>query len=149
MRRLNMKFQMNASVKNSIHFPKEMLEMTTSMLSYMCSLSNLTFCLLASVVLCYYVRRRYLLARDIKNISSSDFINPCYQNHLKNLRIKSLISTFIIVILNCEILYYFASLVFDIQIYTSKFLILNPAISHILFIAAECSEYVDCIAFSC
>ena len=140
---------MNSSVKNNTHFPNEMLEMTTSMLSYMCSLSYLAFCLLAYVVLCYYVRKRYLLARDIKNISKSDLINPCYQNHLKNLRIKSMISTFIIVILCCEILYYFASLVYNIQKYTSKFPNLNPAISYILFIAEKCSDYVDCIAFSC
>ena len=140
---------MNLSVENSTHFPKEMLEMTASMLSYMCSLSYLTFCLLASVVLCYYVRRRYLLARDIKNISGSEFINHCSQNHLKNLRIKSMISMFIIIILCCEILYNFASLVFNIQRYASKFLNLNPAISYILFLAEKCSDYVDCIAFSC
>ena len=112
-------------------------------------LSYVTFCLLASVVLCYYVRRRYLLARDIKNISSSDLINPCYQNHLKNLRIKSMISTFIIIILCCEILYYFTSLILDFQIYASKFSIFNPPISYILFFAAKCGNYVGDIAFSC
>ena len=140
---------MNSSAKNNTRFPKEMLEMTLDILRYMGSLSYLTFCLLASVVLCYYVRRRYLLARDIKNISKNDLTNPCYQNHLKNLRIKSMISTFIIVILCCEILYYFASLVCHIKRYASEFLILNPAISYILFIVAKCSDYVDCIAFSC
>ena len=56
---------------------------------------------------------------------------------------------FIIIILCCEILYNFESLVLDIQKYASKFLTSNPAISYILSLVAKCGRYVGNIAFSC
>lgn len=62
-----------------------------------------SFCLLASVVLIYYVRRRYLLHLDIKSISQDELMLQPFQNHRKNLRIKALISNFIIVIVLVEI----------------------------------------------
>ena len=72
------------------------------------SLSSLLFCILAIFVLCYYIRRRYLLANEIKSISQDDLIRPCFQNHLKNLKLKSMISNFIISILIVELLFNFS-----------------------------------------
>ena len=64
-----------------------------------------SFFLLASVVLIYYVRRRYLLYLDIKSISQDELMLQSFQNHRENLRIKALISNFIIVIVLVEIVY--------------------------------------------
>ena len=79
---------------------------------------SFTFCLLASVVLIYYVRRRYLLHFEIKSISQDELMLQSFQNHRKNLRIKALISNFIIIIVLLEIVYnlflFFAYLLFSI-----------------------------------
>ena len=135
---------MNSSVENNAqrHYLIEILD-------YTYPFTDLIFCILTLVVLCYYVRRRYLLARDIKNISKSDFINPCYQNYLKNLRIKSMISTFIIIILSCEFLYNFSSLFEYIYIYVSDFLSFDPMSTHLLSLASEIFNWLGLIAFNC
>ena len=73
---------------------------------------SLSFCLLASVVLIYYVRRRYLLHFDIKSISQDELMLQSFQNNRENLRIKALISNFIIVIVLVEIFY---SLLFSVH----------------------------------
>ena len=73
-----------------------------------------SFCLLASVVLIYYVRRRYLLHFEIKSISQDELMLQSFQNHRKNLRIKALISNFIIVIVLVEIVYSLSFSVFSV-----------------------------------
>ena len=75
-----------------------------------------SFCLLASVVLIYYVRRKYLLHFEIKSISQDELMLQSFQNHRKNLRIKALISNFIIIIVVVEIVFIFANLLLIIQI---------------------------------
>ena len=62
-----------------------------------------TFCLLASVILVYYIRRRYCLHLEIKKISAENLWYANFQNHLKNLKIKATISNFVIIIVILEI----------------------------------------------
>ena len=63
-----------------------------------------TFCVLATIVLIYYVRRRYCLRVEINAISREKLWYLCYQNHVKNLKIKAMISDFIIIIVVLEII---------------------------------------------
>ena len=65
--------------------------------------SCFSFSVLASGVLVYYLRRRYYLYAEMKGISSEKLWYSNYQNHLKNLKLMALISSFIIVILSVEI----------------------------------------------
>ena len=62
-----------------------------------------TFLVLASLVLMYYIRRRYNLYKEIREITLEQLWQPSYKNHLKNLKIKSMITNFIIIILIIEI----------------------------------------------
>ena len=75
------------------------------------SLENLLFCVLASIVLYYYLRRRYNLYKELKMITPEQLWSGSYQNHSKNLKIKSMISNFVILILIIEILKNFLSLI--------------------------------------
>ena len=135
---------MNSTVENITqkHYLIEILDCTYPF-------TDLAFCILTLVVLCYYVKRRYLLARDIKNISKSDLINPCYQNHLKNLRIKSMISTFIIIILSCEFLYNCSCLFEYFYVYVSNNKIFDPTSTRLLFLASKCIKWLAIIPFNC
>ena len=56
------------------------------------------FCVLATVVLIYYVRRRYYLTVEMNGISREKLTYLNYQNHLKNFKIKAMISNFVILI---------------------------------------------------
>ena len=56
------------------------------------------------IVLIYYIRRRYLLYQDIQRFPSHLLIFQSYQNHLKNLRIKVLISNFVLLIIFLELI---------------------------------------------
>ena len=67
------------------------------------SLENIIFCVLALVVLYYYVRRRYYLFVEIQMITPEQLWSCSYQNHQKNLKIKAMISNFVIIILTVEI----------------------------------------------
>ena len=69
------------------------------------SLTTLLFSLLAIAVFCHFLRRRYLLRGEIKNISKDDLMKPCYQNHLKNLQIKLMITNFVIIIVFVEFMF--------------------------------------------
>ena len=69
------------------------------------SFTTLLFSLLALAVFCHFLRRRYLLRGEIKNISKYDLMKPCYQNHLKNLQIKSMITNFVIIIVFVEFMF--------------------------------------------
>ena len=69
------------------------------------SIISITFCLLASVVLIYYIRRRYNLSSEIGLITSEELMLQSYQNHRKNLKIKAMLSSFIILIVLVEIVF--------------------------------------------
>ena len=62
-----------------------------------------TFLVLASLVLIYYTHRRYKLDKEVREISVEQLWQPSYKNHLKNLKIKAMITNFIIIILIIEI----------------------------------------------
>ena len=62
-----------------------------------------SFCLLALAVFHHYVRWRYRLYLEKKGITREQLWYPCYQNHLKNLKIKAMIANFVIVIILVEI----------------------------------------------
>ena len=66
------------------------------------SLIYFPFCLLTLFVLVYYVRRRYILYREIKIIPQDRLYRESYKNHLKNLTLKCIINNFIIIILMLE-----------------------------------------------
>ena len=55
------------------------------------------------IVFCDLVRKRYRLYRDIRCIPSDLLYFETYQNYLKNIRIKSMIHNFIIIILYLEL----------------------------------------------
>ena len=139
---------MNSGVNNSTHYPEEIWDIVDHFnhtLYYVYPFPTILFCILALVVLCYYLRRRYFLIRDIKGISKDQLIIPDFQNHLKNLRIKYMITIFIIIILSLEILYTFSSLFLDIQDYVSKFIIFNPVLSCLVSIVAQFFNYLSMI----
>ena len=61
------------------------------------------FCILAVFVLVYYIRRRYRLYQEIKRVTKDSLVLQSYQNYLKNLKIKSSINNFIIIVLLIEL----------------------------------------------
>ena len=67
------------------------------------SLLPFPFCALALFALVYYIRRRYKLYKEIKRIPKNLLILEEYKNYLKNLKLKCIISNFIIIILMIEI----------------------------------------------
>ena len=62
-----------------------------------------SFCVLALAVLLFYVRKRYRIYLEIKEISREQLWYPNYQNYRKNLRIKAMIANFIIIIILVEV----------------------------------------------
>ena len=68
----------------------------------MFSFVPLPFCLLTLFASVYYIRRRYKLYQEIKRIPQEMLIVQSYKNYLENLKIKSIINNFIIVILVLE-----------------------------------------------
>ena len=96
------------------------------------SLENLLFCVLAMIVLLYYVRRWYSLNVEMKTITPEQLWSDSYKNHLKNLKIKAMISKFVVIILTVEILKNFLSLmiyllywIFHIITFEIHWLLLN------------------------
>ena len=57
------------------------------------SLFSIIFCVLALFVLVYYIRRRYKLYKEINRIPQELLIMESYRNHVKNLKIKCIITT--------------------------------------------------------
>ena len=145
------KISMNSTVENNLQYLHIVMDLRNdnTILSYVLSCTSLTFCLLALVILCYFARRRFLLTRDIKEISKDDLINPCYQNHLKNLKIKSMIANFIIVIVIFEIIYNFSNLIFFFPIQNTEFLKIDPVFVKYLFLAKRFFNYVRYISSEC
>ena len=139
---------MNSAAKNNTRYPDEMLELShiNRVVGCIYSFTNLAFCILALVVLCYFVRRRYLLILDIKSVSKDDLIIPDYQNHVKNLKIKSMITNFIIIIVIFEFFYNFSCLVLYSPILTNIFLIFNPVLGVLPFL---CFNYLRIISLNC
>ena len=62
------------------------------------------FCFLTLFILVYYIRRRYKLYNEKRNISQELLHLESYQNHLKNLKIMGIINNFLIVILVLELI---------------------------------------------
>ena len=62
------------------------------------------FELVVLIVFYNFVRGRYRLYREIKRIPSDLLFFETYQNHLKNLKIKSMIHNFVIIILCLELI---------------------------------------------
>ena len=75
------------------------IEVESLMFSFFLSLP---FCLLTLFALVYYIRRRYKLYQEIKRIPQEMLIVQSYKNYLENLKIKSIVNNFIIVILVLE-----------------------------------------------
>ena len=142
---------MNSTVENNLQYLDIVMDLINdhTILMYVLSCTSLAFCILALVILCYFARRRFLLARDIRDISKDDLINPCYQNHLKNLQIKSMIANFIIVIVIFEILYNFSSLIVFFPIQNTRFLMIDPVFVKYLFLAIKYFNYVRNISCNC
>ena len=111
------------------------------------SLSSFLFCILALVVLCYFIRRRYLLAIDIKNISQDDLIRPGYRNHLKNLEIKSMIANFIISILIVEFLFNFTESMERME--TWRFDFKDSVLFDFLHKSQKYLYHINVITFNC
>ena len=100
-----------------------------------------SFCLLASVVLIYYVRRRYLLHLDIKSISQDELMLQSFQNHRENQRIKALISNFIVIIVIIEILIYLSYSLLCIN-YLEEY---SPTFKNRLRVLTKFSHIYKCI----
>ena len=62
-----------------------------------------TFCILATIVLMYYVRRRYILHLYMRDITPEMLWLMSYINHRKNLKIQAMIANFVIIIILVEI----------------------------------------------
>ena len=62
-----------------------------------------TFCILATIVLMYYVRRRYILHMYMRDITPEMLWLMSYINHRKNLKIQAMIANFVIIIILVEI----------------------------------------------
>ena len=77
--------------------------------NFILSFATFTFCMLATLVFFYFIRRRYHLHLEISETTTELLRNPCYVNHRKNLEIKCMITNFILVILLVEIVNNFAS----------------------------------------
>ena len=116
--------------------------------------TSLMFCFLASAVLYFYVRKRYLLVRNIRNISDDDLINHCFQNSLKNLKIKVMIANFIVVIVIVEITFNLSFSILNfgcwlrymfhsdlIEYYRQ----IEPIFSYIFLIAYHCHIIIPCL----
>ena len=64
----------------------------------------LPFCLMTVVVLGYFIRMRYKLYQEIRKVSVEALFKQSYKNHLKNLKIRSMIANAIIGVLILEFL---------------------------------------------
>ena len=67
------------------------------------SIFCLIFCVLALFVSVYYIRRRYKLYKERNRIPQELLIMESYRNHLKNLKLKCIISNFIITQLSSDL----------------------------------------------
>ena len=63
----------------------------------------ISFVFFTLIILVYYIRRRYHLHLEIKAITTEQLWFRNFQNHLKNLRIKAMITNFVMIILFVEL----------------------------------------------
>ena len=84
-------------------------------------ITPIPFLIITLFVLDYYIRRRYRLYQEIKRVPPGLLFMQNYKNHLKNLRIKSMVSTVLIVILVVEFLYNLTYVLSKIPIWMSQF----------------------------
>ena len=75
---------------------------TDEALAVVIALFCFTFCVLAFFVFLYFLRKKFRLYLEKKKISDDKLWFPSYQNHLKNLKIQSMISNFVIIIILVE-----------------------------------------------
>ena len=104
-----------------------------------------TFCMLASVILVYYIRRRYCLHLEMKEISAENLWYANYQNHLKNLKIKATISNFVLIIILLEIINNCSNAVILIYIMVGANEILEKVIVHIILVSQLCYIPLLCL----
>ena len=76
---------------------------TNNIASIVATILPIPFCFLTLFALVYYIRRRYILYKEKKNIPSRLQSMESYQNHVKNLTIMGVINNFIIIILVLEL----------------------------------------------
>ena len=100
--------------------------------------ASFTFCLLASVILVYYIRRRYCLHLEINKISAENLWYANFQNHLKNLKIKATISNFVIIIIILEIVNNSSNAISLICIFITSNEFLEKVIIHIALVSKLC-----------
>ena len=69
-------------------------------------ITTILFSILAFNVFCYFLKRKFMLAKEIRNILKNDItMSPGFQNHLKNLQIKLMITNFVVIIVFAEIMF--------------------------------------------
>ena len=72
-------------------------------------ITTILFSILAFTVFCYFLKRKFMLAKEIRNVLRTNItMSPCYQNHLKNLQIKLMITNFVVIIVLVEIMFNFS-----------------------------------------
>ena len=113
---------------------------------------SFTFCVLTAIVLLYYIRRRYLLSLEMKEVTPEQLWEQNYKNHLKNLKIKAMISNFIILILLVENIAIFCSLLQNVHSWFKIFQwnwITNSLILEIIeitgYTSSQCYVFVLCL----
>lgn len=84
-------------------------------------ITPIPFLLVTLLVLGYYIRKRYRLYQEIKRVPPGLLFMENYKNHLKNLKVKSMVSTVIIVILIVEFLYNVTYILSKFPIWLSQF----------------------------
>ena len=116
-------------------------------LNIILSLTSISFCILAVFVLCYYINRRRLLARDMKNIPKDALIIPDFQNKMKNYKIKMMITHFIIIIIIVEILFNFSLSMVSFQAWNR--LLINTDSTLFYKITVKTCGYILNIGYNC
>ena len=94
------------------------------------SIISFPLCILTLFVLVYYVLRRYKLYRVIKRFPQELLLKESYRNQLKNLRLKSIIHNFVIIILVLEFVHIIG-------------FILSSLPSWFIYFAKESSNMID------
>ena len=123
-----------------------MLNSTVKLLSeieyFALSLLPLIFCILSVIILCYYIRRRYLLQQDIAEFPDNEFITSSLINYRKNLKLMCTFTNFIIVILLIETFNNFSLAFESFQIWVIiphfKYIYLNSNFFHFSQLMGYC-----------
>ena len=85
-------------------------------------ITTILFSILAFTVFCYFLKRKFQIAKDIRNILKNDItMSPCYQNHLKNLQIKLMITNFVVIIVLVEIMFNLSFTAMELPVWVNTF----------------------------